>query len=91
MDMEEMEYQIETLRSDVITIRSTVDAVADTCVTLEASRTAIIRADDSMIVVERLLSDVDDMSNRLTVLEGMIQLLSHEVKMLKEAPGFVVP
>ena len=91
MDMEEMEYQIETLRSDVITIRSTVDAVADTRATLEASRTAIIRANGSMIGVERLLSDVDDMSNRLTVLEGMMQLLSHEVKMLKEVSGFVVP
>lgn len=85
-----MGYRIEVLRNDVDNIRSTVSS-ANTSVSLDASRTAIIRADDSMIGVERLLSDVDDMSNRLTVLEDMMQLLSHEVKMLKEVSGFVVP
>ena len=85
-----MGYRIEVLRNDVDNIRSTVSA-ANTSISLDASRAVIMRADGSVMSVECLLSDVDDISNRLTALEGMMQLLSHELKMLKEVPGFVVP
>lgn len=85
-----MGYRIEVLRNDVDNIRSTVSST-NTSVSLDASRAVIMRADGSMMSMERLLANVDDLSNRCTALEGMVEILLHELKMLKEVPGFVVP
>ena len=90
MDMEEMEYQIETLRSDVNNIRAAA-STANMSASLDADRVVIMRADGSIMSMERLLSNMDDLSDRCTALEGMIDILLSEIKMLKEVPGFVVP
>lgn len=88
--MEEMGYQIEVLRSDVNNIRSTASS-ANTSVSLDASRAVIMRADGSIMSMERLLANIDELYDKCTELEGIVGLLLHEVKLLKEVPSFVVP